>query len=510
MYLEKLLSNNDAIIAGDTEFCTKLKKPENYTNFKELKKVICHSEFVLVQLATPESDVRTYEYPDIKAGLLPTWCGNCVLSDFLGFNEVEKPNKRKVKTFNIAYLFYFSAYDIFGLFKNKETQINLAKQLLGGRIMREKSFPNHLRTGVFIEVPSVDKSGNECLEIREIAIKLYDAKGYTPAGVSGLNKTFETWGVKFSNKNWLKYFDITNFKNEYLNTVDMVEVILDDGSTKWMSKHQIAVAYATGDGLKEMFTLFEYIHGQARNTLDKMGYERYDLKNFQTIGNIANQVGVAACLNGLNMGMTKTDEIKISKYFYPSSAYSLLDNCYPTIRELLNIDGGFCKNMKPTYPTIHDLTIDNDLAGAYAESMRSLPYCVGIPSVISYPYDRENRANFYQEFTKLRKKDCIYNGAWVARVSTTSPLSFKQDLIFSKIFGATDFEKSQIEDEDGFFVLDDSKIDDLNDKGILSLIPDGSFQLLNNEIISGIITHDILQFIETFWSKSEKKNCFLN
>jgi hypothetical protein len=508
MWLENLKKSNDAIIAGDTEFSNELSLPKNYSNFKELKKIICTTHFVMVQLATPDSDVKIYEHPDVAAGLLPTWDGNCVLSNFLNFDECQKTNKnKKVKTFNIAYLFYFSAYDIFGLFKDKNTQINIAKQLSGGRIMREKSFPNHLRTGVFIEVPSVDKKGNHYLEVKEIAIKLYDAKGYTPAGVSGLNKTFETWGVKFENKTWLKYFDISNFKSEYLNTVDMVEIPVEDG-TKWMSKHQIVASYARGDGLKEMFTLYNNVHHQARNTLDKMGYFDYDLKNFKTIGNIANQVGVAACLNGLNMSMTKDDEIQIAQYFYPSSAYSLLENSYGTVRELLNVDGGFCKNMKPTYPVIRDLTIDNDLAGAYAEAMRSLPYIIGIPSVISYPYDRENRANFYQEFNKLRKKQYIYDGAWVARVSTIEPLTFKQDLIFSKIFGATDFEKSQIEDEDGFFIIDDSKIDDLNDKGILSLIPDGSFQLLNNEIISGILTHDLLQFIELFWSKSEKKELF--
>lgn len=270
MYLDNLKNNNDAIIAGDTEFYNKLLLPENYTNFKELKKIICRTDFVLVQLATPGNDVKIYEHPDIKASLLPSWNGNCVLSNFLGFNECQKPNK-KVKTFNIAYLFYFSAYDIFGLFRDKASQINIAKQLLGGRIMREKSFPNHVRTGVFIEVPNVDKKGNYYLEVREIAIKLYDAKGYTPAGVSGLNRTFETWGVKFTNKNWLKYFDISNFKNEYLNTIDMVEVPQENGF-KWMSKHEIVVKYATGDGLKEIFTLYENVHAQARNTLDKMGY----------------------------------------------------------------------------------------------------------------------------------------------------------------------------------------------------------------------------------------------
>ncbi len=508
MYINNLKKHNDAIIAGDTEFFNRLELPTNFSNFYELKKILCQRDFVLVQLASIDTDVKIYEHPDVNAKLLHSWNGNCVLSTFLEFNEVEKPTKSKVKTFNIAYLFYYSAYDIFGLFRDENTQINIAKQLLGGRIMREKSFPNHLRTGVYIEVPSIDKKGTPCFEVREIAIKLYDAKGYTPAGVSGLNKTFETWGVKFTNKNWLKYFDIANFKNEYLNTVDMVEVPLDDGTTRWMSKHQIVVEYASGDGLKEMFTLYENVHHQARNTLDKMGYSKYNLQNFQTIGNIANQVGVAACLSGLKMNMRKEDEVQLAKYIYPSSSYSLLENCFPTMRELLNIDGGFCKNMKPTFPYIHDLVIDNDLAGAYAEAMRSLPYCVGIPCTISYPYDRENRANFYQELNKLRKKDCLYDGGWVARVSTTEPLSFKQDLIFSKIFGATDFEKSQVEDEDGFFVLDDSKIDELNDKGILSLIPDGSFQLLNNEIISGTLTHDNLQFIELYWSKSEKKELF--
>jgi hypothetical protein len=267
MYLDNLRKNNDAIFAGDTEFYTKLLLPENFTTFNELKKVICQTDFALTQLATPESEVKIYEHPDIKAGLLPTWRGNCVFSEFLGYQEIDKPKSKKVKTFNIAYLFYFSAYDIFGLFKDKDTQIRIAKQLFGGRIMREKSFPNHLKTGVYIQVP-VDKKGEPCLEIREIAIKLYDAKGYTPAGVSGLKKTLESWGVKFENKNWLKYFDISNFKTEYLNTVDMVEIPLEDGTSKWMSKHEIVVEYASNDGLKELFSLYENIHGIARTTLD--------------------------------------------------------------------------------------------------------------------------------------------------------------------------------------------------------------------------------------------------
>ena len=47
MYLDNLRKNNDAIFAGDTEFYTKLVLPENFTTFKELKKVICHTDFVL-------------------------------------------------------------------------------------------------------------------------------------------------------------------------------------------------------------------------------------------------------------------------------------------------------------------------------------------------------------------------------------------------------------------------------------------------------------------------------
>ena len=96
-YLDNLRKNNDAIIAGDTEFYTKLQLPTEYENFKELKKVICHTDFVLAQLATPESEVRTYEHPDVKANLLPTWRGNCVLSDFLGYQEIDKPKSKKIK-----------------------------------------------------------------------------------------------------------------------------------------------------------------------------------------------------------------------------------------------------------------------------------------------------------------------------------------------------------------------------------------------------------------------------
>ena len=521
-YLQKEMSKLDGFTIGDTEFQNKIKLPDTFDNYSDLKKTICQTIFGVVQIARPHESVTVYEHPDVGLNLLPSWKGNCVLTHHYGYNEVPKPSG-KVKTFDIGYGYYYSTFDIFGLFRDKDTQFKIARELIGGRVTRTKAFPNNLKTGVYFEYPTIDNSGNDIIEIRELAIKLYDFNGYTPAGVAGLDKTFETWGVKFENKGWKSYFDITKFVDEYSNTVDLVKVYLKDDSpvplkdgeptikdceVKWMSKHDICVQYASGDGVKEMIDLYNNVHTQGRLTLDKMGYESYNLKNFQTIGNLANQVGVARCLSALGLGVAKEDETQLAKYLYTSSAYSLLDECYTTVNQVLNVDGGFCKNMKPTYPVIKDLTLDMDLAGAYAESMKSLPYCVGIPSVISYPKDRDYRANFFEEYKKLSKKDFLYPGAWVARVSTKELLTFKQDLIFSKVFGKTDFEKNEQEDDEGFYEIDSNVMTSLNEKGLLARVPDGAFQMLSNEIISGILTSDIMQFITTYWSKSEQKELF--
>lgn len=581
-YIENILSKYNAVIAGDTEFANKLLLPTSYKSFKEYKKIICKTKFVLVQLQKYGEPTRIFEHPDMALGLLPSWKSNCVLVDLLGLSEVFSPREqwkenydekvniaytkieekekkllerkqkldssknkntqayqksfeslklkfekleeekedflyktnnrkenfdtRNIKQFPIAYFFYFSAFDVFGLFRTKESQIKIAKQLLGGRVLREASFPNCLRTGIFVEVENEDGD----TEIKEISIKLFDAKGYTPAGAKGLQGTFDTWGVPFANKDWKKFFNITKFDEEYADTVTMVNVAPESQTPHYMSKHDITTKYAGDDGLTELFMLYENIHASIQDTANRLKLGS-SVKNFQTIGNAANQIGVGAISKGLGMVSDKKSEeyklsqYKLAQYLYPSSGYALLDGYHYTINQLLNIDGGYCKNLKPCYPIIKDLVLDMDLQGAYVGSMKSLPFAVGIPCVYSFPKDRDYRPNFFQEYSKLLKKDLIYPGAWVARVTTTEKLSFKQDLIFSKIFGATDYEKALIDDGEGFFVLDDSLIDDLNDKKILAEIPEGAFQLLNNEIISGTMTHDVLQVIQFCWTKVEQQ-----
>jgi hypothetical protein len=500
-YIDNILSKYDAVVAGDTEFANKLLLPTNYGSFKEYKKIICKTKFVLVQLQKYGEPTRIFEHPDMGLKLTTCWEGNFVLPSLLGLKSVPPPkSKTPLKQYRIAYFFYFSAFDVFGLFRDKESQIKIAKQLLGGRLLREASFPNCLRTGEFIEI--INEKGKP--EIREISLKLFDAKGYTPAGAKGLQDTFDTWGVPFANKDWKKFFDITRFDEEYADTITMVNVASEGKTPSYRSKHDITTKYAGDDGLTELFFLYENIHTSIQDTANRLKLNNL-VKNFQTIGNAANQIGIGAISKRLGMEADKLSQYQLTRYLYPSSGYALLDGYNYTVNQLLNVDGGYCKNLKPCFPIIKDLVLDMDLQGAYVGSMKSLPYAVGIPCVYSFPKDRDYRPNFFQEFSKLLKKDLICPGAWVARVTTTEKLSFKQDLIFSKIFGATDYEKALVDDGEGFFVIDDSLFDEINDKKILAEIPDGAFQLLNNEIISGIITHDILQVIQFYWTKAEQQ-----
>jgi len=496
VYIQNIIEKYDAVVAGDTEFANKLILPTNYGNFKEYKKIICKTKFVLVQLQKYGEKTQLFEHPDMGLNLLPSWEGNCIFPSLLGLKSIPPPkSKTSPKQYRVAYFFYFSAFDVFGLFRDKESQIKIAKQLLGGRLLREVSFPNCLRTGEFIEVRN--EKGKP--EIKEISIKLFDAKGYTPAGAKGLKGTFDTWGVNFQNKDWLKYFDITRFDEEYADTVTMVNV-----NDVYLSKHQVVTTYAKDDGLTELYELYENIHNSIQDTASRLKLDNL-IRNFQTIGNAANQIGIGAISKVLGMDADKLSQYQLTRYLYPSSGYALIDGYHYSVNQLLNVDGGYCKNLKPCQPIIKDLVLDMDLQGAYVGSMKSLPYAVGIPCVYSFPKDRDFRPNFYQEYNKLLKKELIYPGAWVARVTTIEPLTFKQDLIFSKIFGATDYEKSLVDDGEGFFIIDDGLLEEITDKKILAEIPDGAFQLLNNEVISGIITHDILQVIQTYWTKSEQQ-----
>ncbi|MBL1210630.1 hypothetical protein [Geminocystis sp. GBBB08] len=146
------------------------------------------------------------------------------------------------------------------------------------------------------------------------------------------------------------------------------------------------------------------------------------------------------------------------------------------------VHGGRCKNESPQNPVIDGLVLSMDLSGCYASALKSLQYPIGLPLHIFYHKTEKNKLTlrkFLKEFGKELVPDC-----WHIVVSTSEPLSFMQNLIFSKHFN-------------GNPSIDDTK-DEISESHIK-----GEFGIYLNEIKNGILTHHSLEMLKAIASNSE-------
>jgi len=146
------------------------------------------------------------------------------------------------------------------------------------------------------------------------------------------------------------------------------------------------------------------------------------------------------------------------------------------------VDGGRCKNERPTTPNYHGVVADIDISGCYGNGLLNQEYPLGRPTSLSYHKKDKNRLNLGEVLNKYESE--LVPGLWFMRVNTTQKLSFNQDLITSKIAS----EKYEQEFE----------------PGDITEIP-GEFTLLSREIKNGLLNHDVLQACRACMSDREWK-----
>ncbi len=99
------------------------------------------------------------------------------------------------------------------------------------------------------------------------------------------------------------------------------------------------------------------------------------------------------------------------------------------------VDGGRCRNNRPTDVNFHRPLADVDIAGCYGNSLKHQDFPFGRPLIIDYPIKSEN--NKYYTLRKFLKKfgSELVPGLWQARVSTPSGyrLKYPQDFLLSWI-----------------------------------------------------------------------------
>ena len=471
-------------ICTDSEFFTTILLANNPKTYDDYKKVICDFVPVTVQLCNyKESNVTVYEHPLLGYGILPSFKSDFALLDFYGFEQVEEPIK-KVKQFIFELYMFYSPLDILCLFKTREKMIEIDTLIESGRVLRAKDKSGLIRTGCYFE----DVEGNIC----EAFIKINDMKGFTPAGVSGLEATALSWGVNFTGKDYKKYFDISDVRKAYKNKEPFA---CDLDSKITYTQHDYFIKYAKDD-VPVLWETKESVLSKITELAKRLEFST-EFAPFQTIGNMTNQIGVKSLLKQLELNDDKHGRYLLASYLYPSSAISLCDEGYATAKYLASIDGGYCKHKRTTDVLVYGLISDMDLRSGYASAMEIMPFGMGIPAIISSPEGREKTL-----WKKLHKSvtDNLIDDLWVSRINTTKPLSFDQDLIYSKIFGEYDYADAY---ED---LISDEDNDTEEDNGLK--IPSGQFQLLRREIKNGIFTSDIKQVIDNYWKPSERKEFY--
>ncbi len=156
------------------------------------------------------------------------------------------------------------------------------------------------------------------------------------------------------------------------------------------------------------------------------------------------------------------------------------------------VDGGRCRNAKPTLLTMAGALCDIDIGGAYASSMTATPLIFGRPRQVGFGNARDANADL---------KDCptlaewlrrhghqLTDRTWFARVSTREPFSFDSDMIPSWI---------------GYRVTAARSDSELVGMDVMTDPASGDMRYFSREIYSGTLTSDLLDVARNTMSPAQ-------
>lgn len=163
------------------------------------------------------------------------------------------------------------------------------------------------------------------------------------------------------------------------------------------------------------------------------------------------------------------------------------------------VDGGRCRNNRPTDTVARGVLCDIDISGCYGEGLRVQTYPLGIPTCIEYLVkESKNKYQTLRQFLRKYRKQLV-PGLWQARVSLIDGylLKYKQDYLASW-FPPKDMSKmvtdSDLVETDQWWEVDNV----------------GEIKILTNEVQHAIITHDFIQWLENIASARQRKELLDN
>jgi hypothetical protein len=163
------------------------------------------------------------------------------------------------------------------------------------------------------------------------------------------------------------------------------------------------------------------------------------------------------------------------------------------------VDGGRCRNNRPTDVRINGVICDTDISGCYGEGLRAQLYPLGKPVVLEYPiHSPLNDYKTLRQFLKKYQKELV-PGLWQARVSTREGyvLKYPQDFIVSWI-PPKDISK----------MITDSEAPGADEWWNEDNV--GLTKIFTNEVHLGLIQHDFVQWLDEIATSRQRKELLDN
>jgi hypothetical protein len=169
-----------------------------------------------------------------------------------------------------------------------------------------------------------------------------------------------------------------------------------------------------------------------------------------------------------------------------------------TAKYLAKVDGGRCRNNRPTDVSIKKLMVDIDINGCYGNGLKNQMFPVGRPIIIGYPVESEkNKYMSLGEFIKMTKGDLV-PGLWQARVSYKEGYKPKygQDFLMSW-YPPKNLDRMPTD-------TDNESVDWWTEDNV------GISKVLTHDVNLALINHDYLQLIENICSVRQRRELLDN
>ena len=260
--------------------------------------------------------------------------------------------------------------------------------------------------------------------------------------------------------------------------------------------------YSLGD-----LFVFDALVGNAENfrkVYQALGIEHLFKEPALTIGATVKNLFEAKLSQELGVNYQVRDEMNYlrSNFLSPVSAKVLKQNPGMTRCLAAKVEGGRCRNNRPTDWKIDKPLCDIDVSGCYAEGLRYQPYPIGNPEILDF--EASNRSSYWTlgQFRKTYGAELV-KGLWVARVWSESKLDYGQDFLASWFLPSVGDDLLSM----GKYVqqMSTDTEQQSHDEQVEFELDDGQLKIFTHEIINGVITHDFLDWLDHVATPRQRK-----